>query len=434
MAKLRKLAHLLVVSALLTALIALAAPALASAKAKPEGGRNRDSNTQFYVPKPNQDALRQIAQLTSQGRKAEADQIRAMINTPTAVWVESGSPKAAEQQVRQITHQAAGKKTIPVFVLYNIPFRDCAQYSAGGASTVAEYEAWIDGVVAGLGDSPAFVIVEPDSLGLIPGVDCSPEGVTATAEADRYAMLNYAVDKLNSDPNARIYLDATHSGWMNVGNISQRLVRAGVLRADGFFLNVSNYQYTTNQVYYGTWISECIAYATQVSPDNFAGCPNQYWNGGPATGWEGRALDNSRIWVNGGSDLSINVAGIESRYASLLGSVQPTAHFVIDTSRNGQGPWTPTPEQQAAFPDPQTWCNPPQRGIGLRPTTNTGNPLVDAYLWIKVPGESDGQCSRGLGTGNNVVDPIWGQVDPAAGVWFPKQALDLARLANPPLK
>ncbi|HEY0603931.1 MAG TPA: glycoside hydrolase family 6 protein, partial [Herpetosiphonaceae bacterium] len=65
---------------------------------------------------------------------------------------------------------------------------------------------------------------------------------------------------------------------------------------------------------------------------------------------------------------------------------------------------------------------------------DTGNALVDAFLWIKLPGESDGQCSRGLGSGNNVVDPIWGRVDPAAGSWFPEQALELAKLANPPLQ
>ena len=43
--------------------------------------------------------------------------------------------------------------------------------------------------------------------------------------------------------------------------------------------------------------------------------------------------------------------------------------------------------------DPQTWCNAPRRGIGARPTANTGVPLVDAYLWIKTVGHSDGQCN-----------------------------------------
>jgi hypothetical protein len=30
-------------------------------------------------------------------------------------------------------------------------------------------------------------------------------------------------------------------------------------------------------------------------------------------------------------------------------------------------------------------------------------------------------------------DPLWGMVDPAAGAWFPQQALELARNATPPL-
>ena len=65
---------------------------------------------------------------------------------------------------------------------------------------------------------------------------------------------------------------------------------------------------------------------------------------------------------------------------------------MLDTSRNGQGPWTPT----ATYPDPQTWCNPPARGVGLRPTATTNAPLADAELWIKIPGESDGSCNRGI--------------------------------------
>lgn len=74
-------------------------------------------------------------------------------------------------------------------------------------------------------------------------------------------------------------------------------------------------------------------------------------------------------------------------YDANLGSAVPTAHFVIDTSRNGQGAWTQPADHPAG--DPQDWCNPPDRGLGYRPTANTGQPLVDAYPWVKIPGESD---------------------------------------------
>lgn len=103
--------------------------------------------------------------------------------------------------------------------------------------------------------------------------------------------------------------------------------------------------------------------------------------------------------------------------------------FVIDTSRNGQGPWTPP-----AYPDPQDWCNPPDRGLGLWPTADTGNPLVDAYLWVKIPSESDGERTRGLGPAGETVDPEWGIIDPPADGWFPEMTLDLVHNANPPLE
>ena len=50
----------------------------------------------------------------------------------------------------RLSRQAAGKGQVPVLVAYNIPGRDCSQYSAGGATTGDAYKAWIDGFVAGL--------------------------------------------------------------------------------------------------------------------------------------------------------------------------------------------------------------------------------------------------------------------------------------------
>ena len=54
-------------------------------------------------------------------------------------------------------------------------------------------------------------------------------------------------------------------------------------------------------------------------------------------------------------------------------------HFIIDTSRNGLG-------------SNGQWCNPTGRALGTNPTSSTASPLIDAYLWIKGPGESDGAC------------------------------------------
>jgi endoglucanase len=57
---------------------------------------------------------------------------------------------------------------------------------------------------------------------------------------------------------------------------------------------------------------------------------------------------------------------------------------VIDTSRNGNGPGS-------------TWCDPAGRALGQAPSLSTGTPSVEAFLWIKVPGEADG-CAAGAGT------------------------------------
>ncbi len=101
--------------------------------------------------------------------------------------------------------------------------------------------------------------------------------------------------------------------------MADMLNRAGIAQANGFALNVSNFDWTTNNVNYGTEISRLV----------------------------------------GGK------------------------HFVIDTSRNGNGPG-------------DRWCNPEGRALGT-PSRGFASGLVDAYLWIKPPGDSDGAC---FGYGN----------------------------------
>ena len=89
----------------------------------------------------------------------------------------------------------------------------------------------------------------------------------------------------------------------------------------------------------------------------------------------------------------------EVAYGTQLSQKLGGKHFVIDTSRNGSGSIG------------GQWCNPWGASIGQKPSTNTGNSLVDAYLWAKTPGESDGSCNGG----------------PSAGVWWPDYALSLVR-------
>ena len=395
--------------------------------------RSLSPDTHFFVPGFEVQAKQQWSGLIAQGDRHDAGLLAAMEETSHAVWIDRGSPNSARVEVQKTANQAAGKGQVPVFVAYNIPGRDCGGLSAGGANGTAQYEAWIDGLSQGLGDHQAVVILEPDALGLLPSNCGGPSASYPFTDAERYTELNYAVVRLEQHPSTSVYLDGTHSAWLNVAGAATRLVTAGVRRTQGFFLDVSNFQYTANLGQYGTWISDCIAYATSVKPNDFGACPDQYWNGGPSNNFVGVALSPYGVWSNDAAEQDLNTSGENERYSTLLGSTAPTTHFVIDTSRNGQGPWNPT----ISTPDPQNWCNPPMRGLGTRPTASTGHALVDAYLWVKVPGESDGSCNRGIS--GSSVDPVWAGItgnptftDPAAGQWFPPQALQLAQLANPP--
>ncbi len=409
------------------AVTGIAVLAAALVAAVPLGATPADATmgagTTFYTPRPDHGAIEQIAKLTAAGQKQLADKLHAMVLTPQAIWVTGGSGHSLTESIKAEAQRAAGKTAVPVFVAYNIPFRDCAQYSAGGATSVAEYDAWIDAFAAGIGDHRVAVVLEPDSLGIIPWYTtingaqewCRPaEADPATAAGERFAMLNYAVDRFKELPATSVYLDGTHSAWLGAGDVADRLVKAGVQKADGFFVNVSNYETTERQLKYGNWISKCIWYGTK-GPDwargHFDWCASQYYPADP---------NDFSTWVR-----------TDAWYASNVGDVPPDqlAHFVVDTSRNGQGPWAAP--AGVSWPDPQTWCNPPDRGLGIRPTTDTGDPLADAFLWIKTPGQSDGQCDRATGTGH---DPARGGiVDPAAGAWFEAQAVELVELANPPL-
>ena len=162
----------------------------------------------------------------------------------------------------------------------------------------------------------------------------------ANLAEERLFLLNDAVRVLRQNPKAAVYLAAGHAAWLAPEKMAEHLKKAGIEYASGFSLNTSNYRTT----------EECLDYGHKIS--------------------------------------------------ALVGG----KHFVIDTSRNGAGPYESQVEEE-------TWCNPPGRKIGAPPTTNTGDPLCDGFLWNKRPGESDGECNGG----------------PKAGVWWMEQALEYAQ-------
>lgn len=417
-------------SRVLTAVAVVALSLGVAAPAAAHDNHHPAPATRLFTPPPDKGAVQQIAQLAKTHQWSDALALTKMATTPQAVWFTKGTPAEVKKSVQKTMLQAKLTHTIPVLVAYNLPFRDCAQYSAGGAADTASYLAWIDAFAAGVGTGQAIVLLEPDGLGIIPWYTtingdhewCQPAELDpATAASDRFAQVNGAVDRISALPNTSLYLDGTHSGWLGTGDIADRLHRAGVEKADGFFLNVSNYETSERQAKYASWISQCLWYGTNTAEGgwrvgHFDYCGSQYY---PATSSDFSTWGLTDQWY---LDNVTNAANPPAGPDVL-------AHAVIDTSRNGQGPWTAPAGSPAG--DPQVWCNPPGRGLGLKPTLSTGNPYVDAYLWVKIPGESDGQCTRWAPDGG--IDPVRGYADPAAGDWFPQMALELVHNANPGL-
>lgn len=222
--------------------------------------------------------------------------------TPTAVWLSGDSDRS---RVAQISAEAATSGSLPQFVLYNIPHRDCDGLSSGGARDGESYRQWIDNVVDGIGDRPAIVIVEPDAIGM----SC----LDPPQQQRRLALLRYAINRLTSNPQALVYL---HAGSSRVaGDPTPLLVQAGVARARGIAVNVSGYGTTDDET----------AYADAI--------------------------------------------------IAKLADQDITAHAVIDTSRNGIG------RAEAGAESASSFCNQAGRSLGPRPTTRTGDPHVDAWLW-----------------------------------------------------
>ncbi len=258
----------------------------------------------------------------------DARRIQYIANQPMGQWLGEWSGDV-ENYVRRIVTQSGGK--IVTLVLYHIPYRDCGSYSAGG-SQPSEYRRWVESVARGLGSQKALLILEPDALAQM---DCLP----AAAQSERLGLLKDAVRILKRAPGARVYVDAGHPAWKSADVMTERLLQAGVAAADGFALNVSNFQTLETNIDYGRTLRS--------------------------------RLDGK--------------------------------NFVIDTSRNGRGP------------DPDgVWCNPRSRALGRAPTLQTGIEGVDAFLWVKRPGESDGSCNGG----------------PGAGQWWREIALEMARGAG----
>lgn len=266
----------------------------------------------------------------------EAALVAKIALQPQASWFGNWSGDI-KTSVGNYVNAAERAGALPVLVAYNVPNRDCGQYSAGGATDSAAYGAWIRGFAEGIGDRRAVVVLEPDAIPLL------KQCLSEADQGKRLELIRDAVVVLEGRPGVDVYIDAGHSNWVPAGDMAERLKLAGIDKARGFALNVSNFEPDDKLIEYGK---------------------------------------------------------------SLIAQLGANVHFIIDSSRNGNGP---APSSQNEF-----WCNPEGRALGRPPSGDTGVPELDAFVWIKRPGESDGECKSG----------------PPAGQWFQARAVEMARNAK----
>ncbi|XCM84186.1 glycoside hydrolase family 6 protein [Kitasatospora sp. HUAS MG31] len=387
----------------------------------------------------------------------------AVANQPTAVWLDRiaaidgvGGSMGLRAHLDAAVAQAAGRPLVFQVVVYNLPGRDCAALASNGElgpTEIGRYRSeYIDPIAAILRD-PAYAglrIVTTIELDSLPNLVTNAGG-TATATPQCEAMkangnyvagVGYALARLGAIPNVYNYLDAGHHGWLgwdsnldpSVNLLHQAANASGSTPANvqGFVVNTANYSalrepnFTVDDTVNGTSVRQ----SAWVD-----------WN---------RYVD----------ELSYARA---FRQKAVAAGFDPGVGMLIDTSRNGWGgtarPAGPGPRTTVdAYVDGgridrrfQTgnWCNQSGAGLGERPKA-APEPGIDAYVWVKPPGESDGassQIANDEGKGfDRMCDPTYtgnarnnfhlsGALPnaPLAGHWFSAQFQELLRNAHPAL-
>jgi endoglucanase len=205
-------------------------------------------NPALYVD-PQSTAANWVRNNPGDGRAADIG--NHIANKPSARWFGGWSGDIGTAVGNYVAAATALNQT-PTMVAYNIPGRDCGQYSAGGAGSLAAYQDWIRAFAAAIGNRQSVVILEPDAL---PQLDC----LDAAGQAGRLQLFQYAVTQFNLlAPRTYLYLDIGNSAWLAPADAAARLVNAGVANARGFSLNVSNYRTDAESNAYGIAVGNAL--------------------------------------------------------------------------------------------------------------------------------------------------------------------------------
>jgi len=393
-------------------------------------------------------------------------------NNSTGIWhriaaiAGSSTSMGLQAHLDAAVQQDAANGSAPLtiqFVIYDLPNRDCSALASNGELKVAEngiarYKTEYIDPIANLMGQPAYrnlrivTVIEIDSLpNLITNLNLATCQEAQSSGA--YVQgIQYALNKLHAMPNVYTYIDAAHHGWIgwstNFGPTADLLAStaqgttAGKASVDGFIVNTANYS------------------ALQETNFNIN------------TSVNGTSVRQAK-WVDFNDYVDELTFAQAFRNRLVQGGFSTNIGMLIDTSRNGwgscvQSPCQPIQTTRPAAPSTSTdvttfvtesridrrihagnWCNQAGAGLGERPRANPATG-IDAYVWIKPPGESDGSSTaipNNEGKGfDRMCDPTYGGNErngnsmtgalpnsPISGQWFSAQFQQLMANAFPAL-
>jgi endoglucanase len=138
--------------------------------------------------------------------------------------------------------------TVPMLATYRIVDGHCGSYTAP-PSAVAGYHDFISRFAQGIGSYPAVLYLEMDSLITTPCL--SGQGLNV-----RMAELHDAINVLTATcPHLVIYLDAGAGDAIPAGQTAHLLRQAGISQIEGFFLNSTHFDWTSNEIRFGEQVS-----------------------------------------------------------------------------------------------------------------------------------------------------------------------------------
>jgi len=384
-------------------------------------------------------------------------------NQPTGVWLDriaaingvNGGMGLRAHLDAALAQKGSGEEVVQL-VVYDLPGRDCAALASNGElgpTEIGRYESeFIDPIAAILADSKyaSLRIVTTIEIDSLPNLVTNTGGkATATPQCDTMLAngnyvkgVGYALNKLGAIPNVYNYIDAGHHGWLgwddnfapsaNLFYQAANAEGATVNDVAGFITNTANY--------------------SALKENNFT--INDSVNGVSVR--QSKWVDWNRY---------VDELSYAQTFRSQLVSVgfNSGIGMLIDTSRNGWG-GSARPTGPGATTSVDTyvdggrydrriqvgnWCNQSGAGLGERPQAGPATG-IDAYVWMKPPGESDGSSTaiandEGKGfdrmcdptytgnarNGNNMSGALPNA--PLSGHWFSAQFQQLMANAYPPL-